>query len=425
MNSKHRLSGFTLTALFSLAVLTACGGGGGGGGGGSGGGSPTPPATPAATAVGVPTGAPVSATIGTSGGRLVSADGQFELIVPPGALTSDTTLSMTPITNEAPLGIRNGLRLEPAGTQFSGPVQLVFHYGAKLAGTTPDMLLVATQDAAGFWQSQAAPVVDIVANTATAQLTHFSDWSFASCGQLTIDNYVLGPMDEAHLSVNEQCESPQQQSGPLGGVRTATGPVEWKLEDSQGQPGPGTLTPSGATATLAGSSTPPPDPRAVVSATVTRGGVRRVYEDTIAVASVVTFSIDGQDVIVSGSPFVMTLAGKSSVNAANSSGSVSVGFFGIGVGGFASDPQADAPVSATTSANYVDSYIVPCTNMIRYTTTNISVSHANKQRQFIVGSFSGVLATSRGQITCGGSNPPDWVEVPLTGAFITRWLSYD
>jgi hypothetical protein len=381
------------------------------------------------SAAGTATGPAVTATIGAGGGSLKSADGLFELVVPPGALAADTALRLTPITNEAPLGVFSGLRLEPAGTMFSQPAKLVLHHGQEIPGTSPELLLVATRDPAGYWVAAGAVTLDAAAHTVTGQVSHFSDWSFAACGKLDIDNYVVSPGVPAHLAVVEQCDTPAAMTGRLPGGAPTTRPVDWRKSDRMGAAGPGTLTPMGPAATLEGPAAAPADPMVVVRASYTTStGASRVYQDTIAVASMVSFNIDGHDVIVSTSPFVMTLGGKSVVAAAAMNGSVSVGFAGAGVGGFSSNPDQDIAVNATTGLDpmttYVDTYIVPCTNTIKALTTQVSVSHANRDRQFIRGSFQGTLSITRGMVRCNNSDVPNVVEVQLQGTFVTRWLAY-
>ncbi len=401
--------------LFVVAVACACGPATNT--------NPQKPSEPQKAEKGAPTGASVSALIGSAGGSLKSADGRFELVVPPGALAADTMLRMTPITNTAPLGVGGALRLEPDGTQFAKPAKLVFAHRGSLDGTSADQLFAATHGADGFWQRSGTLTHDSAAKTATAELAHFSDWTFAACAMLSIDNFVLSPGVEATASLVEQCDEPATQTGPLGAMRAMPSPVEWALEDGMGKPGPGTLTPQGTTAVIAPSGSVA-DPRTWVTARVTRDGRTQVYRDLIALSSMVSFVVDGRDVIVSDTPVVYTMAGKTSVSAASAAGSVSVGFGGGGVGGFASDPKGGVSVQATAGdVNYLDSYNAPCTGEPQWLTTTVSVSHANKERQFIVGSFTGTLSTRRGTTTCSSSQVDAFERVSLTGGFVARWAS--
>jgi len=131
---------------------------------------------PVITETGTPVGAKTSATIGASGGTLSSADGELTLKIPAGALTSETEVSILPITNNAPLGVGFGYRLEPEGTHFNTPVQMVFNY-KLLDGTLPDLLWIVTQAADGSWNAALKSVVDKNAGTVTVEANHFSDWA--------------------------------------------------------------------------------------------------------------------------------------------------------------------------------------------------------------------------------------------------------
>jgi hypothetical protein len=70
---------------------------------------------PLTTGVGEPIGTAVSAVIGPEGGELSSKDGRLSMLVPPGAVTEDTTFSIQPITSLAPTAINGGRNFFPAG----------------------------------------------------------------------------------------------------------------------------------------------------------------------------------------------------------------------------------------------------------------------------------------------------------------------
>ena len=72
---------------------------------------------PEPTMVGIPIGIPVTKTIGPAGGA-ISIAGEVELIIPVGALSSDTEISIQPLTNNAPNGNGNAYRFGPEGTKF-------------------------------------------------------------------------------------------------------------------------------------------------------------------------------------------------------------------------------------------------------------------------------------------------------------------
>ena len=151
---------------------------------------PITPANPTAlvTAVGTPIGIVASVTIGVAGGVLQSGDGRLIVTIPAGALTSNTQVSIQPITNEAPLGFGLGYRLEPEGTTFSVPVTLVFNYTDSMVSQVPeDFLWIVTQAINHSWNAIQHIAHDRNANTLTVQTTHFSD-------------YGVGKFIEMHLN---------------------------------------------------------------------------------------------------------------------------------------------------------------------------------------------------------------------------------
>lgn len=132
---------------------------------------------PIITDIGTPNGVISIATIGPSGGTLQSADGNLTLTIPPGALSSVTEISIQPITNEAPLGLGSGYRLQPEGITFANPVQLTFHYNEQLLKQSlEDFLWIVTQASDGSWNAMLKSAVDKNAKIVTVTTTHFSDW---------------------------------------------------------------------------------------------------------------------------------------------------------------------------------------------------------------------------------------------------------
>jgi hypothetical protein len=133
----------------------------------------------AITAIGPPNGTPVTKTIGVAGGTISSTDGRMDLIVPPGALSSDVAITIQPITNECPGGLGAGYDFLPNGTKFSTPATLIFHYtDSDVNGTDPDLIYYATQDSARAWDVDIEKDVDTVAKTISFDVHHFSGKSF-------------------------------------------------------------------------------------------------------------------------------------------------------------------------------------------------------------------------------------------------------
>ena len=83
---------------------------------------------PAITEPGKPIGKIIEKMMNKDGGTLVSEDGTVELIIPAGALSKKTTMSIQTVTNTFQNGNGLAYRLKPSGIQFQQPVQIVFHY---------------------------------------------------------------------------------------------------------------------------------------------------------------------------------------------------------------------------------------------------------------------------------------------------------
>jgi hypothetical protein len=119
-----------------------------------------------------------------SGGTLSSSDGRLDVVVPPGAFASATTVTVQPITSTLPNGLASAYRLSPEGTTFTAPVTLVFHLSDGEAQAI-DSTWVATQHADGGWYRQPGQTRDSAAKTVSVASKHFSDWNIAQTLSLT------------------------------------------------------------------------------------------------------------------------------------------------------------------------------------------------------------------------------------------------
>lgn len=144
--------------------------------------------SPLITDSGTPIGDVATTSIGSGGGSVQSADGNLTVTIPANALSSNTTISIQPITNEAPLGLNIGYRLLPEGTTFSKPIRLTFHYNDQLLDGTPDdFLWIVTQSANRSWNAMLKSAVDKNAKTVSVQTTHFSDWALGRFIDLSLN----------------------------------------------------------------------------------------------------------------------------------------------------------------------------------------------------------------------------------------------
>lgn len=137
------------------------------------------------TSVGSPAGSPVSQSIDANGGTIVSADGILHIIIPAGALSSATTISIQPVTNEFPDGIYNGYSLTPDGEKFQKPITLQFHYhDADLDTFDVGGLSVAYQSPNKTWEIFEDPILDTVNKTVSISTDHFTPYLVAVADKL-------------------------------------------------------------------------------------------------------------------------------------------------------------------------------------------------------------------------------------------------
>jgi hypothetical protein len=121
----------------------------------------------------------ISQKIDKDGGKLASADGRMELIIPQDAVSKKTNISIQPVINNLSPGKGNAYQLEPSGITFQKPLQIIFHYSAKESpGELPDLRGIAWQDDKGQWYSLDSSTVDTTARTVTGYISHFSTWVF-------------------------------------------------------------------------------------------------------------------------------------------------------------------------------------------------------------------------------------------------------
>ncbi|MFT3822653.1 MAG: hypothetical protein QM731_01990 [Chitinophagaceae bacterium] len=213
-----------------------------------------PPAEPFKTEKGIAIGNPVSKTIGAAGGSVTSADGKLTLIVPAGAVSTNTDFSIQPIAFMLPGSEGDtAYRLMPEGITFSKDVDIVFHYkDADIAGTVPDLLLGCYQTAAGNWASVPS-ALNKNNHTLTLTTKHFSDWGITSLLQLKIEKPVLSSLEETDIEIVgiTQMEGDDLILAPLTPTYDVDGIIEvisdWEVIDGGGVVGSMTATPYLAT----------------------------------------------------------------------------------------------------------------------------------------------------------------------------------
>jgi hypothetical protein len=158
------------------------------------------PTTGAATAVGISAGTKSETTIGAAGGTVRSSDSLLMLIIPPGALSLETAISIEPITNTAPGGIGRSYRLLPSGLTFAQPAVLSIRYGSTTL--SPSSLVIAWQGSDNIWQGMIdASDVSTDLQVVAAAITHFTDFALYRRWFIVPDTFSVKVRQSASLVV--------------------------------------------------------------------------------------------------------------------------------------------------------------------------------------------------------------------------------
>jgi hypothetical protein len=140
--------------------------------------------------------------VGNAGGSITSVDGRITLAIPPGALPDPTEISISPISNYAPLGVGNGYRLLPRGLRLQKPAVLTYHYvQEETDGGLPESLGFALQHPDGIWKAQGGVLVDRTQNTASVGIGQLGDWSVFQVALILPRQQALLPGGRLRLKV--------------------------------------------------------------------------------------------------------------------------------------------------------------------------------------------------------------------------------
>jgi hypothetical protein len=112
-------------------------------------------------------------TIGPAGGSISA--GPHTLVVPPGALTAPTTITMTVPTG---LGV-NAVKFQPAGLRFLAPAALTMSYSnCSLLGNLLPKRIAYTDDNLNII-SYLISLDNLLSDKVTGKVSHFSDYVVA------------------------------------------------------------------------------------------------------------------------------------------------------------------------------------------------------------------------------------------------------
>jgi hypothetical protein len=121
------------------------------------------------------------AVIGATGGTVKTADGKTQVVIPPGALTSNVKITIDRAADDPVDLVARGSVFEfgPTGTQFAQPVELRIPFdSAGLApGTDFSSLYLGRRRNDGTWEPVDDVVVDSANRVVRGKTTHFSTYS--------------------------------------------------------------------------------------------------------------------------------------------------------------------------------------------------------------------------------------------------------
>jgi hypothetical protein len=120
-----------------------------------------------------------SATLGAAGGTVALLGSQVALAIPPGALTTNTTLTATPVVPPSS-GTLPGTSIDlgPEGTTFAQPITVTIAYDPSTLplGVKPAYLQLEWWNV-DHWERLAGNAVDAVHGTVSALTSHFSTYA--------------------------------------------------------------------------------------------------------------------------------------------------------------------------------------------------------------------------------------------------------
>lgn len=152
---------------------------------------------PGSFPIGNPVGPQKTFTVTPAGGEFTVPENGLKLTIPPGAVTTATTISAQTVTATCPSGMGKSIRLLPHNVQFAKPVVIEFSYAAlKDSLSSTNALSLAYQDEQGVWNLAMNRTVNETTQTVQVATTHFSDWSIATAVRLRPFSVTLSEKQE-------------------------------------------------------------------------------------------------------------------------------------------------------------------------------------------------------------------------------------
>ncbi len=214
--------------------------------------------------------------IGAAGGRIVSDDAILTVDIPAGALASNVTITLQPISNTAPGSFSSAYRLGPANQTFSSPVTLTIALPASVVdGIDVNTATIASQQDDGTWLPSPT-----TRNAATGSFstttTRFSDWSVIS--NLWIDpSFAAVDLGNSRSFTANVCPRNGNVVTQCTTNVSGTGvSLAWSVNGVAGGSATlGTVTSNGAQAVYRAPGSAPPGGRVTLTVSATTGSSAR------------------------------------------------------------------------------------------------------------------------------------------------------
>ncbi len=175
------LSLFVSSFLFIIiaVLLTACGSSGGGGN--------TDPGTTNNE----------SNSVGSNGGNVTSSDGKAKIVIPSGALSQDSGITVAVVSNQPSGNIGTAYEFGPDGTTFNHPVTISITYDeASLPSGVNESDIKLGMVKNNQWQEITNSNVDTVANLVSGTTSHLSTY-----GVMAVSSSVTVPTPPTVVTV--------------------------------------------------------------------------------------------------------------------------------------------------------------------------------------------------------------------------------
>jgi hypothetical protein len=365
------------------------------------------------TEIGKPLGAPISKIIGPAGGFISTPDSAITLVIPAGALKTDTPISIQPTENTAWGGAGLGYELTPKNLELSKPAELVWNYkDSDLTGSAPEALGIAFQQPDNSWTGRGRIIIDKIQRKAKAKVIELMNLAF-------YESYFISPLKSTVVPAEPLQLNIYFQEGHLDdeiALNRLTEPTKLKKTEVRNwrvngidltdrfDPLLGTLTISGNGASaryLAPNKIPKANEIAIsVEVILKNTKVKLILISSVTIEGANHFSFSGAKVdsaevgtvaVVDGQFFQITLAERRITGEAQANLALSMLPFN-GEGQYKVTNDGTVSISAQTAnrKSWSDSYYPRGGKRVIGPLT-VSITEYNKTKKLVAGRISGTL----------------------------------